>query len=219
MCRTVLQRLSEGLSANPESPPRTHNLLELASRRLLLSRDRLGGLSSSIEELLILDLTASARRRSAKKELTPVGELDHLTDCPLGAIPRLESFNDDPLPGGNAVLLKPNRSKAFGLPDPSHNRAVGALHIDMNPGMGVDPFHLLNRTPQRDRGFDVELRCKRMMGTRRRQYQKQTGARRQNHRLHRHSAFPFQIHFGTFPAASAAALSAARAPLSVLATP
>src|SRR5258708_5533372 len=167
MCRTVIQRLSEGLSANPESPPRTHNLLELASRRLLLSRDRLGGLSSSIEELLILDLTASARRRSAKKEPAAVGELDHLTDCPLGAIPRLESFNDDPLPGGNAVLLKPNRSKAFGLPHPSHNRAVGALHIDMNPGMVVDPFHLLYRTPQLDLGFVVVYICKRMMGTHR----------------------------------------------------
>jgi hypothetical protein len=37
----------------------------------------------SHEELLILDLTASARRRSAKKELAAVGELDHLTDIPV----------------------------------------------------------------------------------------------------------------------------------------
>src|SRR5260370_35167149 len=51
--------------------------------------------AGSHEELLILDLTASARRRSAKKEPAAVGELDRLTDCPLGAIPRLESFHDD----------------------------------------------------------------------------------------------------------------------------
>jgi alkylation response protein AidB-like acyl-CoA dehydrogenase len=46
------------------------------------SRMRPSGRGSH-EELLILDLTASARRRSAKKELAAVGELDHLTDIPV----------------------------------------------------------------------------------------------------------------------------------------
>ena len=57
--------------------------------------------------------------------------------------------------------------RAAGLERPVLDRAVRALHVDMDPAVRVDPLHLGEHTLQSDRLLDVEFRRERVMRPRR----------------------------------------------------
>ena len=108
--------------------------------------------------------------------------------------------------------MNPRRNRVFGVPASDHplaDRAIGVLHVDVQPGVRVDPFHLGNRAAQMDRLLRVELSLKGVMRPQAHGQQKPCPNQKTSQFLsHRCSPYCFDC----LAASAAAALSWARAP-------
>src|SRR5580765_8052042 len=108
-------------------------------------------------------LSVRARRRSAHEHLPPIGVFHKYADAPgvsaLRLIPEDLYFRSDRQAGFCKSISKQiDRRAAFD--SPGDDRAVLALHVEPDPGMGIDEFHLGDFPLQVDRLLVVVGRSK-----------------------------------------------------------
>ena len=99
----------------------------------------------SIEHYLLPILIRSAGSRRTGKELFATGKSNIATVGALGAVFRQITDDNENCRRGTDCFVQPRLSNEFGGPssiDPSRDCAVRILHIDMQPGVRVDPLHL-----------------------------------------------------------------------------
>ena len=121
----------------------------------------------------------NVRIRSADKQLLAVLECHAAAVGSVLPVLGLISLNGKFRAHFERPLGKPapqHDVRAAAFHHPIGDRAVRVLHVDMNPGVGIDPFHLGDGSGQMDRLALIELRLKRVMRPQRRHHEKQTRA-------------------------------------------
>src|SRR5215470_15987711 len=113
-------------------------------------------------ELLLL-FGGDIRVRAADKQLSPIRESDAAAVGPirtvLGLIALYCEFGSK-LQGLLRKASPEHDVRATAFDHPVGHLAVWADHVDVNPGMGIDPFHRRHRSLQMDRLFLIEFRFK-----------------------------------------------------------
>jgi hypothetical protein len=121
-----------------------------------------------------------ARARRAHEQLAAVGEREVASvgavRIALGAI----AFHDDLGADRQRILRQApaqQHRRIAPFDHPPLDLAIRALHVDVNPGVGVDPFHLRHGAAQRDGLVRVEFRGKRVVRRQTRRADEQAQAR------------------------------------------
>src|SRR6185503_4742715 len=118
--------------------------------------------SVETERLLLLgSFVGRARAGRTDEQLLAVRERDVAPVGPIRTVLGLEAFDEDLSALGERGLVPTTAEQrvwraAFDHP-PFHLPSGRVLHVDVNPGMRVDPFHLHDRAPQLDRTLGVEF--------------------------------------------------------------
>src|SRR5437879_6531297 len=95
--------------------------------------------------LLLRRIAGSAGSRGAEEELLAVGESHVAAVGLVGSVLSLIAVDDDFGSRRDGSLRHPaaqQRVRGAAFDHPVGHFAVGVLDIDVNPGMGIDPFHL-----------------------------------------------------------------------------
>src|SRR6266850_771379 len=114
----------------------------------------------------IPSISWSTRTRGPHEQLAPVSERQIPTVRPPRRILRLVPVDDD-LHAGRDDVLRPAATeqvvRVACLYHPALYFSIRLFHVDMEPRVRIDPFHLHNGSAQRDGPPGVEFRGKRMV--------------------------------------------------------
>src|SRR5688572_8183453 len=150
-------------------------------------------------------LVRSADARRADEQLLAVREGDVTAVRAVRTVLRLETLDDDLGALGQRVLVPAAAEQSVRCATFNHpalHLAVVALHVDVNPGMRIDPLHLDDSALHLDGLLRVELGRERVVRHNRsgsRDEQRGTGDNAEQFRTHRVSLLPRNVYVTAVP--------------------